>query len=81
MRRPTDDTLVLAKFAADGMRFMFVAGYQFIKTGVILVDLQPASVLQRELDLGDPNEQPGTRDRSRLMAAVDVIIHIAHRAT
>ncbi|WP_127804908.1 DUF4113 domain-containing protein [Hydrogenophaga sp. NH-16] len=47
--------------------------YQFIKAGVILVDLQSASVQQRELDLGDPNEQPATRDRSRLMAAMDLI--------
>ena len=63
----------LAKAATDGMRFMYVAGYQFIKAGVILVDLQSASVQQRELDLGDPNEPPATRDRSRLMAAMDVI--------
>ena len=73
LRRPTDDTLALAKAAADGMRFMYVAGYQFIKAGVILVDLQSASVQQRELDLGDPNEPPATRDRSRLMAAMDLI--------
>jgi len=52
---------------------MYIAGYQFIKVGVILVDLQPASVQQRELDLGDPNELSATRDGSRLMAAVDVI--------
>jgi DNA polymerase V len=73
LRRPTDDTLALAKAAADGMRYMFLAGYQFIKAGVILVDLQPASVQQQELDLCDPNEAPATSDRSRLMAAVDVI--------
>jgi DNA polymerase V len=54
------------------MRFMYVAGYQFIKAGVILVDLQSASVQQQELDLCDPNEELATRDRSRLMAAVDV---------
>lgn len=73
LRRPTDDTLALAKAAADGMRFMYIAGYQFIKAGVIFVDLKPASVQQRELDLDDPNEPPVTRDRSRLMAAVDLI--------
>ena len=73
LRRPTDDTLALAKAAADGMRFMYLAGYQFIKAGVILVDLQPASLQQRELDLGDSNDPPAARDRSRLMAAMDVI--------
>ena len=73
LRRPTDDTLALARAAAEGMRFMYIAGYQFIKAGVIFVDLKPASVQQRELDLDDPNEPPVTRDRSRLMAAVDLI--------
>lgn len=52
---------------------MYIAGYQFIKVGVILVDLQPASVQKREMDLGKTNELLATRDRSRLMAAVDVI--------
>jgi DNA polymerase V len=55
------------------MRFMYLAGYQFIKAGVILVDLQSASVHQRELVLDDPNEAPATRDRTRLMTAMDVI--------
>jgi DNA polymerase V len=73
LRRPTDDTLALAKAAADGMRFMYVAGYQFIKAGVILVELQPASVVQRELELDDPTEAPASRDRSLLMAAMDTI--------
>ena len=31
LRRPTDDTLALTKAATDGMRFMYLAGYQFIK--------------------------------------------------
>lgn len=52
---------------------MYIVGYQFIKVGVILVDLQPASGQQRELNLGDPNELSATPDRSRLMAAMDVI--------
>ena len=55
LRRPTDDTLALANAAADGMRYMYVPGFRFIKAGVILVDLQPASLLQRELDL-EPEE-------------------------
>ena len=74
LRRPTDATLALARAAADGMRCMYVAGYPFIKAGVILVDLQPAGVQQRELALDAPGEAaPATRDRSRLMAAMDVI--------
>lgn len=73
LRRPTDDTLALTKAETDGMRFMYLAGYQFIKAGFILVDLQSASVHQREKELDDPNEAPATRDRTRLMTAMDVI--------
>lgn len=73
LRRLTDDTLTLAKAAADGMRYMYAPGYRFIKAGVILVDLQPASLQQRELDLGEPEQACDQRDRSRLMHAMDTI--------
>ncbi|MBW8471262.1 MAG: Y-family DNA polymerase [Thiobacillus sp.] len=78
LRRPTDDTLALAQAAADGMRYMYVPGFRFIKAGVILVELQPAGVQQWELDL-EPlaHEDAATtttpRDRSRLMTAMDAI--------
>jgi len=78
LRRPTDDTLALAQAAADGMRYMYVPGFRFIKAGVILVELQPASVQQWELDL-EPLEHEDAatattpRDRSRLMTAMDAI--------
>ena len=73
LRRPTDDTLALANAAADGMRYMYVPGFRFIKAGVILVDLQPASLLQRELDLEPEETLEVPRDRSRLMVAMDAI--------
>lgn len=73
LRRPTDDTLALAQAAADGMRYMYVPGYRFIKAGVILVDLQPAELLQRELDLETSDEGEPKRDRSQLMRAMDAI--------
>ena len=69
LRRPTADSRVLAKAAADGMRFMYVPGFQLIKAGVFLMDLQPAGVQQRELEL-EPEEG---RDRTRLMAAMDAL--------
>jgi hypothetical protein len=50
-----------------------VPGCRFIKAGVILVDLQPAEVLQRELDLEMPAEHEPKRDRSQLMGAMDAI--------
>ncbi|WP_066161071.1 Y-family DNA polymerase, partial [Hydrogenophaga pseudoflava] len=52
LRRPTDDSRLLAGAAADAMRRMYQPGYRFIKAGVILVDLQPANVQQQELDMG-----------------------------
>ncbi|WP_028604473.1 Y-family DNA polymerase [Ottowia thiooxydans] len=69
LRRPTADSRLLAKAAADGMRFMYVPGFQLIKAGVFLMDLQPASVQQGELEL-EPEEG---RDRTRLMAAMDAL--------
>ena len=73
LRRPTDDSRLLAGAAADAMRSMYLPGYRFIKAGVILVDVQPARVQQQELDL-EPEQEPETaRDRSRLMEAMDVI--------
>jgi len=74
LRRPTDDTLALVQAAADGMRYMYVPGFRFIKAGVMLLDLQPANILQRELDLEPPqNEDVVPRDRSSLMAALDAV--------
>jgi DNA polymerase V len=69
LRRPTADSRLLAKAAADGMRFMYVPGFQLIKAGVFLMDLQPASLQQAELEL-EPVEG---RDRARLMAAMDAL--------
>jgi DNA polymerase V len=73
LRRPTDDTLTLTKAAVDGMRRMYQPGYDFIKAGVMLLELQPAGVLQHELALEPTEDEEPTRDRSRLMAAVDAI--------
>lgn len=73
LRRATDDKLALAQAAAAGMRYMYVPGYQFIKAGVILVDLQPATVEQLELNLEEPGDSEVKRDRSHLMGAMDAI--------
>lgn len=72
LRRPTDDTLALVNAAAEGMRFMFLPGYRFIKAGVMLLDLQPAILQQQELDLDTHEEGTGDRrDRSQLMPVLD----------
>lgn len=69
LRRPTADSRLLAKAAADGVRYMYAPGFQFSKAGVFLVDLQPDTQQQGELDL-EPEEG---RDRTRLMMAMDTL--------
>ena len=71
LRRPTADSRLLAKAAADGVRYMYAPGFQFSKAGVFLVDLQPDTEQQGELDL-EPEER---RDRTRLMLAMDRVAH------
>lgn len=67
LRRPTADTSVLTNAAALGLRAIYEPGYQLIKAGVMLLDLQPSSVHQGELDL----EPEADADKSRLMTAMD----------
>jgi DNA polymerase V len=67
LRRPTSDTGALVSAAVAGMRAIYRPGFNYAKAGVMLVDLQPDTVNQGELDLqGD--EAP---DRSKLMTTLD----------
>jgi DNA polymerase V len=67
LRRPTSDTGALVSAAVAGMRAIYRPGFKYAKAGVMLVDLQPDTVSQGELDLqGD--EAP---DRSKLMTTLD----------
>jgi DNA polymerase V len=67
LRRPTSDTGALVSAAVAGMRAIYRPGFNYAKAGVMLVDLQPETVSQGELDLqGD--EAP---DRSKLMTTLD----------
>jgi DNA polymerase V len=68
LRRPTDDTAAISQAALAGLRSIFQAGFNYAKAGVMLLDLQPASQLQHELDLeGDKHDA----NRGRLMQALD----------
>ncbi|MDF3822603.1 Y-family DNA polymerase [Leptospira sp. 96542] len=67
LRRPTADTAALVETALIGLRAIFRPGYKFAKTGVMLIDLSDASVLQGELDL----EPELCENRGRLMTAMD----------
>jgi len=67
LRRPSADTGVIVSTALRGLRAIYRPGYQLAKAGVMLLELQPCSVLQSELDL-QVDDSP---DRRKLMTAMD----------
>ena len=67
LRRPSADTGVIVGAALRSLRAIYRPGYQFAKAGVMLLALQPNTVLQTELEL-QRDEAP---DRSGLMTAMD----------
>lgn len=69
LRRPTSDTAALVGAAIAGMRAIYQPGFDLVKAGVMLLELQPASIVQGELDLED---EPG-RGKERLMVAMDSV--------
>lgn len=68
LRRPSSNTLELVATAARGMRAIYRPGYQFMKAGVMLLDLVPEGQEQGELALDDEGQAS-----ARLMTAVDAI--------
>jgi DNA polymerase V len=69
LRRPTADTRHLVQAAVMGVTQIYKPGFQLSKAGVILLDLIPDNVSQGEFDF----DAPETRDRGKLMAAMDAI--------
>jgi DNA polymerase V len=70
MRRPSDDTPAIVAAALVGLKAIYQPGYRLAKAGVMLLDIQPASRVQLELDFEASTVQ---RDRSRLMQAMDSV--------
>ena len=69
LRRPTADSSLIADAALTGLRCIYKPDFLYAKAGVMLMELQPASVHQCELLL---DEEPGERrDKGRLMGALD----------
>jgi DNA polymerase V len=66
LRKPSCDSAALTSTAIRGLRAIYRPGFNYAKSGVMLLDLQAADVEQGELDLDDPGA-----DRSRLMEALD----------
>lgn len=66
LRRPTSDTPLLVQAAVRGLEIIYRPGFNYIKAGVMLLDLQDGSVEQHELDL-----EPEPAARGNLMGTMD----------
>jgi DNA polymerase V len=73
LRRPTADTGAIVQAAVLGLQAIYRRGFNYAKAGVMLLELQPDSVVQGELDLGDDGSLEDIADKTRLMAALDAI--------
>lgn len=73
MLRPSADTSVIVQAAVMGLQAIYRDGYKYAKAGVMLLGLQPDSVVQAELDLGDGGSLEELNEKTRLMAALDTI--------
>jgi DNA polymerase V len=75
--RPTDDTRTIIATALRALTEMYRPGFNYLKAGVMLVDLQPQGQMQGELDLfsAEVPSPASTRCRqpSRVMEAVDAL--------
>ncbi len=73
LRRPTADTGAIVQATVLGLRAIYCQGFKYAKAGVMLLDLQPDSIIQGELDLGDDDSLEDIADKARLMSALDAI--------
>ena len=73
LRRPTADTGAIVQATVLGLRAIYCQGFKYAKAGVMLLDLQPDSIIQGELDLGGDDSLENTADKARLMSALDAI--------
>lgn len=77
LRRPTSDSHRIVDSAVSGVQQIYEPGYRLSKAGVMLMDLMQETVSQRELDFGTLE----SRDRSKLMVAVDALNNRYGRGT
>ncbi|QDZ26564.1 Y-family DNA polymerase [Noviherbaspirillum sp. UKPF54] len=65
---PTADSLQLNRWACDGLKRIYRAGYDYKKAGVILADIRPEHIVQEDLFAVQE-----TKPREALMDALDKI--------
>jgi DNA polymerase V len=69
---PSDDSMRLTGAALSGLRRIYKTGYRYIKAGVMLNDIRPATLQQASLfDVAPPSPTASTSARSRLMGIID----------
>ena len=77
LARPSADTRVLISAAVRALRGVYRSGFNYVKAGVMLTDLQPLTQGQGQatLDLFGPEEEPDAPQRSQadLMSALDAL--------
>ena len=70
LMQPSDDTTMLIKAALFGLKHIYQSGYQYKKSGVMLMGLQPKVVTQGDLF----DNMPITNEKSDIrMKAIDAI--------
>ncbi len=70
--RPTQDTRMIVHHALVALRMIFEPGYQWVKAGVILMELQSATKQQLELDF-EPCQHVRKAGTDQLIATLDAI--------
>lgn len=68
LRRPSCDTRLIVQSAVAGLQAIYKDGFKYAKAGVMLLELQPNTVIQGELDLDE-----AAPDKGKLMTALDSI--------
>jgi DNA polymerase V len=74
--RPTQDTRTLVGAAVRALQSIYRPDFNYLKAGVMLIDLQPEGREHSAMDLfadQDDDESTSDRDRSQLMAALDAL--------
>lgn len=65
---PTDDTRILTQAALQGLKHIYLPGYEYQKAGVMLSELQPKSVMQADLFA-----TPLASGNAKLMGVLDAV--------
>jgi len=72
LTRPTDNTVTITQAALRALEVIYKPGFDYMKAGVLLMDLTSNTMHQGELDFGAQTELEQVRG-SRLMRTADAI--------